>query len=148
MTTPQTPRDESLARPFPFTVVAGPDGGYFVAFPDLPGCMTQVGRLEDVGPMVDEIRRLGIETEIERGAEIPRPAAPAEYRGKFVLRLPRSLHRTLAQAAEREGVSLNQYAVALLARGDAFVQVERRPDDRDDATRGAATPAPALVGAG
>jgi len=80
--------------------------------------------------------------------DIPLPAVPAAYRRKFVLRLPRSLHRTLAQAAAREGVSLNQYAVALLARGDAVAQVERRPDDCGDATRGAAAPAPALVGAG
>ena len=32
-----------------------------------------------------------------------------------MLHLPRSLHRILAEQAEREGVSLNQYMVSLLS---------------------------------
>ncbi len=38
------------------------------------------------------------------------------YSGKLVLRIPRSLHRTLKQEAEAEGVSLNQYMLYKLAR--------------------------------
>jgi antitoxin HicB len=126
----QTERlDRYLALEYPFNVVADPDGGYVIVFPDLPGCMTQVESLDEVGPMADEIRRLWIETEVERGAEIPEPSYPEEYSGKFVLRLPRSLHRTLAEGAKREAVSLNQYVVTLLARGDAQTRVERRVDD-------------------
>lgn len=117
-----------LAAPYPFNVVAESDGGYFVSFPDLPGCMTQVGRIEEVGPAADEIRELWIETAFEQGIDIPEPSTPAGYSGKFVLRLPRSLHRTLAGSAEREGVSLNQYATSLLAGGNALAAVERRLD--------------------
>jgi hypothetical protein len=61
--------------------------------------------------------------------EIPEPSYPEEYSGKFNLRIPRSLHRQLAESAERDGVSLNQYVAALLARGDAQAQVERRLDE-------------------
>lgn len=118
-----------LSLEYPFTTVADGDQAYFIKFPDLPGCMTQVERLEDVGPMADEIRRLWIETEYDHGAEIPLPSEPAGYSGKFVLRLPRSLHRTLAESAEREGVSLNQYVATLLARGDAQARVEARLDE-------------------
>ena len=39
-----------------------------------------------------------------------------EYSGKLVLRIPRSLHRELKRAAEREGVSLNQYMLYKLAK--------------------------------
>ncbi|MBQ9413128.1 MAG: toxin-antitoxin system HicB family antitoxin [Oscillospiraceae bacterium] len=39
-----------------------------------------------------------------------------EFSGKFVLRIPRSLHRSLKEAADREGVSLNQYVLYKLAR--------------------------------
>jgi predicted HicB family RNase H-like nuclease len=38
-----------------------------------------------------------------------------EYRGKFNVRLPKSLHAALASEAEAEGVSLNQLVVAKLA---------------------------------
>ncbi|MCA1670005.1 MAG: type II toxin-antitoxin system HicB family antitoxin, partial [Thermomicrobia bacterium] len=48
-----------------------------------------------------------------------------EYSGKFNLRLPRSLHRKLAESADQEGVSLNQYAMQVLARGDAQTKIER-----------------------
>ncbi len=39
-----------------------------------------------------------------------------EYSGKLVLRIPRSLHKQLREAAEIEGVSLNQYMLYKLAR--------------------------------
>ena len=38
------------------------------------------------------------------------------YSGKLVLRLPRSLHKALKDAAELEGVSLNQYMIYKLSR--------------------------------
>ena len=122
------PLSDYLALDYPYTVVADPDGGFFVSFPDLPGCMTQVERPEAIGPMADEIRALWIETEYERGGDIPLPSGPAEYSGKFVLRLPRSLHRSLAESAQREGVSLNQYVSTLLARGDAQARIDARID--------------------
>jgi predicted HicB family RNase H-like nuclease len=49
----------------------------------------------------------------EAEAELP---SPREYSGKVNIRMPRSLHRDLVRRAEREGVSLNQLMVVLLAR--------------------------------
>ena len=50
---------------------------------------------------------------------IPPPTAGAAdaYSGKRVLRTPNSLHRGLAERAREEGVSLNAFAVAMLAQG-------------------------------
>ena len=39
-----------------------------------------------------------------------------QYSGKIVLRIPRSLHKQLKEAAVVEGVSLNQYMLYKLAR--------------------------------
>lgn len=39
-----------------------------------------------------------------------------EYSGKLLLRIPKDLHRDLVEAAQRNGVSLNQYAVYKLAK--------------------------------
>ena len=42
-----------------------------------------------------------------------------DYSGQFKLRIPRSLHRLLAEHSQREGISMNQYCVYLLSRNDA-----------------------------
>ena len=39
-----------------------------------------------------------------------------EYSGKILLRIPKELHRTLAEAAKKNGVSLNQYVLYKLAK--------------------------------
>ena len=44
------------------------------------------------------------------------PVSLEEYSGKLVLRIPRSLHKALKEAAEIEGVSLNQYMLYKLSR--------------------------------
>jgi antitoxin HicB len=118
--------EEYLARKYPLSVIAEKEGGYTIVFPDLPGCMSQVENLDEVGPVADEIRTLWIETAYEHGMEIPLPTYPEEYSGKFNLRIPRSLHRQLTEEADREGVSLNQYVGSLLARRDALARVEAR----------------------
>lgn len=40
----------------------------------------------------------------------------APYSGRIVLRIPRSLHKSLKEAAKLEGVSLNQYMLYKLSR--------------------------------
>jgi hypothetical protein len=45
--------------------------------------------------------------------------------------LPKSRHRQLSESAERDGVSLNQYVVMLLARGDE----QARADHREQSAR-------------
>lgn len=126
MNVERKPLSYYLSLDYPMHAVADPDGGYVAVFPDLPGCLTQAESLVELAAMANEARELWIETEYERGHDIPLPSYPEEYSGKFNLRIPRSLHRTLAEAAEREGVSLNQYVLTLLAQGHAERAVERR----------------------
>jgi predicted HicB family RNase H-like nuclease len=56
-----------------------------------------------------------LETKVESGYPIPMPLNTEKYSGKFVVRLPKSLHARLSIEAEREGVSLNQYTVYKLS---------------------------------
>lgn len=132
MTSTTTQRRPSLDRylslEYPISVIADPDGGYVAAFPDLPGCFAQADDLGTLMQLACEARQAWIRGEYEDGHDIPLPSYPEEYSGKFNLRLPRSLHRRLAESAEREGVSLNQYVVSLLSQGDALARVERRID--------------------
>lgn len=46
---------------------------------------------------------------------MPAPIIPADdFSGRVTLRLAKSLYRSLAQAADREGVSLNQHLTNIL----------------------------------
>lgn len=52
----------------------------------------------------------------EQGRRMPEPAAVEDdYSGRVTLRVPKTLHRRLAEQAESENISLNQYLVSLLA---------------------------------
>lgn len=128
MTEPRRTLADYLAQEYRFNVIAGYpyEGGYVIEFPDLPGCMTQVESLDELVAMANEVRELWIETEYERGRDIPPPSYPEEYSGKFNVRLPRSLHRQLAEQAAADEVSLNQHVVALLAAGNAVRAVVAR----------------------
>lgn len=109
--------DEYLALEYPFNVIAGPDGGYVIVYSDLPGCLSVADSMDEVGPMAEDARRGWLTVAYEHNMDIPLPLYPEEYSGKFNVRLPRSLHRRLAEAAERDGVSLNPYVIGLLERG-------------------------------
>lgn len=125
MATQRHPLTYYLALEYPYTVVPD-DGSFFIEFPDLPGCMTQVDDASEIASAAEEIRTLWIEGEYEDGHDIPEPVTK-EYSGKFVVRLPKTLHRTLVEQAEREGVSLNAYVNYLLAERRAVDASSKPP---------------------
>src|SRR5690606_10465757 len=63
--------EEYLERKYPFNVIADPDGGYVIVFPDLPGCMTVADDVDEIGPMAEDARRAWITTAYHRGMDIP-----------------------------------------------------------------------------
>ena len=51
----------------------------------------------------------------DQGRRMPEPVVPNDdYSGRITVRVPRSLHRDLASAADEEGVSLNQLIASAL----------------------------------
>ncbi|MEH2230877.1 MAG: type II toxin-antitoxin system HicB family antitoxin [Nostoc sp.] len=100
---------------YPVTLYPDPEGGYVAQIKDLPGCLTQGETLEETVANLNEARELWIATAYEAGDDIPLPSSNDNYSGKLLLRMPKSLHRRLAETSEREGVSLNQYIVSLLS---------------------------------
>ena len=55
--------------------------------------------------------------------------AAEQYSGEATLKMPKSLHRKLAEAAEAEGVDLNQYLVSLLTEHSVIGSVQSKLDD-------------------
>ena len=56
-----------------------------------------------------------IEVKLENNLPVPTPESAEKYSGKFVVRLPKSLHQRLVIEADKEGISLNQLALYKLA---------------------------------
>jgi len=104
-----------LSLRYPVTVHPDPESGFVAEIEELPGCMTQAETLDEIFKAIEDARQLWIKTAYEEGQDIPLPRDMEQYTGKFLVRIPRSLHRDLARAAKREGVSLNQYVTSLLA---------------------------------
>jgi antitoxin HicB len=107
---------------YPFQVrplTDGEGGGYLIEFPDLPGCLSDGETIEDAIRNGADAVRSWIETAREFGDPVPPPSRPSDetYSGRWNMRVPRSLHRRLAERAKAEGVSLNTLAVTLLAEG-------------------------------
>ena len=97
------------------------EGGYVVSFPELPGCITCGQTVESAIANAMDAKKIWLEAAIEDGIQIHEPDSLEEYSGQFKLRLPRSLHRSLAEHSKREGISMNQYCVYLLSRNDALI---------------------------
>jgi predicted RNase H-like HicB family nuclease len=88
---------------------------YFASVLELDGCMSDGTTHEEAFTNIQEAMEGWIETKLANGFPVPEPIDEGQYSGKFVLRLPKSLHARLSMEAEREGVSLNQYALYRLS---------------------------------
>lgn len=118
----------------PYTIEITPDeDSYFVKIKELEGCMTVGESKSDALAMIEDAMREWLAVAIEDGIEIPLPETMQadRYAGKFPLRLPKTLHRKLAENAEKDGVSLNQYMVMLLSERNALADIKRMLAERD-----------------
>lgn len=113
--------NDYMAMPYRMEIIEDKDeGGFVVSYPDLPGCMTCGETIETAAANALDAKKSWLEAALEQGIEIHEPDGLENYSGQFKLRIPRSLHRLLAEHSKREGISMNQYCVYLLSRNDAF----------------------------
>ncbi|MBR6958785.1 MAG: type II toxin-antitoxin system HicB family antitoxin [Erysipelotrichaceae bacterium] len=109
--------EEYMSLPYKMEIIPDKDeGGYAVSFPELPGCFTVGETIEEAVRNAEDAKRAWLEAAIEDGVEINEPLDLETYSGQFKLRIPKSLHKQLAEQARIEGISMNQYCVYLLSR--------------------------------
>ena len=82
--------------------------------PALEGCVTHGDSPKEALQNAHESATLWLRDALRHGDPIPRPAVSLP--GKMTLRMPGSLHRRIAEAAEREGISINQWVISHLGR--------------------------------
>ncbi len=92
-------------------------GGWLAEILDLPGCIADGETREEALENSELAIAEWIDAATQMGRPIPEPGTADKYSGKWVQRVPKSLHMKLANQAKREGVSLNALATTLLAEG-------------------------------
>lgn len=110
--------DYYLSLPYTINIkpITDESGSYFSAsVVELDGCRGHGKSPAEAYEMLREVMKEYIEVKLEFGDYIPEPNTDEDYSGKFVLRVPKSLHRMLSEKAAAESVSLNQYCLYQLS---------------------------------
>ena len=111
----KTPR-EYLKEPYSRVLIPDIETGTYTAkILEFPGCISQGNTPQEAYDRLEDTAIAWVSAALDIGQEIPPPAIAHGHSGKVALRLPRSLHRQAAIAAERDGTSLNQFIVSTLA---------------------------------
>lgn len=119
----------SVAYPFEVRPLSKEEGGgYSIYFPDLPGCWSDGATPEDAIENGRDALMSWLAVAQEFGDGIPKPFSSVS--GRFVQRVPRSLHAQLIARAKAEGVSLNTLVVSLVSQGIGKQQTTGRADRR------------------
>ena len=108
------------------------DEGYIALVPDLSGCSAWGETEEQALHEVQEASKAWIKAATKVGHVIPEPSLASNFSGKFVMRVPKSLHARLSRKAKVEGVSLNQYVLSLLSEGQVYRSNQGRENNAAD----------------
>ncbi len=121
--------------PFEMRLLSEEEGsGGLITFPNLPGCIADGETPEETILNGKDAVAAWITAMQESGREIPKPDEALS--GKFITRVPRSIHARLSARAKQEGVSMNALVSSFLAES-----LGRRESVNDEAQKG--TPADA-----
>jgi antitoxin HicB len=145
--------------PYRREYVPNADRTWFARIAEFPGCMTEGDTEAEAAANLKDAMKEWIRAQLESGVSVPPPATSITYSGKFVVRLPPSLHREASACAARENVSLNAFASMAVARavgeslrvsptasGDLRSQVQPQVSFlRNDVTANLTQPAPHVL---
>ena len=102
-------------------------------FPDL---VTYGDSFEEAHALMIDAIETTAEALVEMGRSVPPVQdVPDDFSGRVTLRLPKTLHRSIALAAETEGVSLNQHMVNILSYFSGYCALPHHSTHEDDRRR-------------
>jgi predicted RNase H-like HicB family nuclease len=107
--------EQYLKLNYKTSVYRDDEGDFITEVDDLPGCVAHGATPDEAFKNLDEAKRVWMESRLAAGLEVPEPRPIGDYSGRVLLRMPRTLHRRLAEQSAAEEVSLNQYIVSLLS---------------------------------
>ena len=104
--------------PFEVRPLSGEDGGgYLISFPDFAECISDGETVEDALVNGRDALKATIAALKAKKLTVPAPNGGGVASGKFVARVPKTVHAQLATRARAEGVSLNTLVLTFIAQG-------------------------------
>ncbi len=90
-------------------------GGYMVSFTNFSECVSDGDTIaEAIENGMDALQETIAALE-SLNMPVPEPGSCGTYSGKFIQRVPKSIHARLVMRAKQEGVSMNSLVVSILA---------------------------------
>lgn len=125
LTTTDVNTSTVLKKAYVKRLMSDPTGGYTVTVQEFPGCIAEGDTAEEALANFDQAADSWVRVSLINGREIREPLDFDGCSGKIALRIPRSLHKEVAELAELEGSSINQIltaAIAAYVRGDTLMK--------------------------
>jgi antitoxin HicB len=92
-------------------------GGFLVSFPDFAECISDGETIEEALANGHDALKATIAALKAKKLAVPSPNSGGVASGKFVARVPKTVHAQLATRAKAEGVSLNTLVLTFIAQG-------------------------------
>lgn len=105
---------------YPFEVrplSADEGGGFLISYPDFSECIADGQTAEEALVNGADALKETIAALKSKGLAVPPPNGGSVASGKFVARVPKTVHARLTSRAKAEGVSLNALVLAFIAEG-------------------------------
>lgn len=92
-------------------------GGYLISFPDFAECISDGESVDEAISNGRDALKATIAALRSKKLPVPAPNSGGVASGKFVARVPKTVHAQLATRARAEGVSLNALVLTFIAQG-------------------------------
>lgn len=92
-------------------------GGFLISFPDFAECISDGETVDEAIQNGRDALKATIAALKQKKLPVPAPNSGGVASGKFVARVPKTVHAQLATRARAEGVSLNALVLTFIAQG-------------------------------
>jgi antitoxin HicB len=99
----------------PLTTEEG--GGFLISYPDFSECLSDGETIEEALKNGQDALALTIAALKTKDLPVPAPNSGGIASGKFIARVPKTVHAQLTSRAKVEGVSLNTLVLTFIAQG-------------------------------
>jgi antitoxin HicB len=119
---------ELVKQPYNIIIQQDKDGCFYAKVEEFEGCFAEGQTAGEAWENIHDSMKNWMEIAEEMNVSIPLPKSDqeTEYSGKYLLRMPKKLHKELTETSEEEGISLNLLLVNLLSSRLPIHRIEKK----------------------